>query len=127
MADYKAYVSNKARPEGCIAERYLREETLIYCTRYKGGGGILEKLDRKAENNCSMLPALSDSVDGNPNADEAGPVGASQTYHLRGIEFTQVRDWVIRSHPSYESWHMYGDFISCTLKYTKLAHVCTNF
>lgn len=41
MADYKAYVSNKARPEGCIAKRYLREETLIYCTGYKGGGGIL--------------------------------------------------------------------------------------
>lgn len=107
MSNYKAYVSNKAQPEGCIAERYLREETLIYCTGYKGGGGILEKLERKAENTSPLLQGLCDSVDGNPNADEVGPVGTSQAYNLRGTEFAQVRDWVIKSHPSYETWHMY--------------------
>ncbi|KAF1863270.1 hypothetical protein Lal_00031355 [Lupinus albus] len=30
----KGYVKNRSRPEGCIAERYIVEETLDFCTGY---------------------------------------------------------------------------------------------
>lgn len=30
----KTYVKNHARPEGCIAERYLAEECMKYCSEY---------------------------------------------------------------------------------------------
>ena len=34
MKVLKGYVRNYARPEGCIAERYLSEECLRYCSKY---------------------------------------------------------------------------------------------
>ena len=34
MGQYKGYVNNRARPEGCIAERYLDDECLTFISRY---------------------------------------------------------------------------------------------
>ncbi|KAK1414527.1 hypothetical protein QVD17_30273 [Tagetes erecta] len=34
MKKLKNYVRNKARPEGCIAEGYVAEEALLFCSRY---------------------------------------------------------------------------------------------
>ncbi|XP_071918736.1 uncharacterized protein [Coffea arabica] len=34
MAVLKSYVGNKARPEGCIAERYIDKECLTFCSMY---------------------------------------------------------------------------------------------
>jgi hypothetical protein len=34
MKTLKAYVKNRARPEGCIAERCLAEEYMKYCSEY---------------------------------------------------------------------------------------------
>lgn len=106
MKIFKDSVTNKARPEGCIAERYLREETLMYCAGYKGGGGLLDKLDKMADNEPQLLPDFSDSVEENPTTNEGGPLGPSATYRLEGVEYEQARQWVLKSHPSYESWHM---------------------
>lgn len=33
----KSYVRNKARPEGCIAEAYLADECMTFCSRYLQG------------------------------------------------------------------------------------------
>ncbi|XP_074322757.1 uncharacterized protein LOC141659727 [Apium graveolens] len=35
----KSYVRNRSKPEGCIAEGYLAEECLIFCSRFLGGHG----------------------------------------------------------------------------------------
>lgn len=34
MGQYKGYVHNRARPEGCIVERYLDDECLTFISRY---------------------------------------------------------------------------------------------
>lgn len=34
MKVLKGYVKNPARPEGCIAERYITEEFMRYCSGY---------------------------------------------------------------------------------------------
>ena len=34
MKKLKCYVRNKARPEGCIAEGYVAEEALTFCSMY---------------------------------------------------------------------------------------------
>lgn len=107
MKDYKFFVANKARPDGCIAERYLREETLIYCSGYKGGGGLLEKLDKMGESGAPRLLDSFDRIDDHSTTDEVGPVGASQAYFLEGVEYEQARSWVLKSHESYDYWHMY--------------------
>lgn len=31
---YRGYVKNIAHPEGCIAERYIVKETILYCMEY---------------------------------------------------------------------------------------------
>lgn len=48
MAKYKGYVQNKARPEGCIAERYLDDECLIFISMYLRN---TETMFTKAERN----------------------------------------------------------------------------
>ena len=34
MKEYKGYVRNRGRPEGCIAECYLAEECVAFCSGY---------------------------------------------------------------------------------------------
>lgn len=34
MKVLKGYVRNRARPEGCIAENYIAEEAVEFCTEY---------------------------------------------------------------------------------------------
>ena len=44
----KKYVRNKAQPEGSIAEGYLADECLTFCSRYMSG--INTKFNRKRRN-----------------------------------------------------------------------------
>lgn len=37
MNVYESYVKNWARPEGCIIERYIFEETISFCADYIRG------------------------------------------------------------------------------------------
>ena len=37
MKDLKGHVRNKARPEGSIAEAYLTDECITFCSRYLHG------------------------------------------------------------------------------------------
>lgn len=34
MKVLKGYVKNRARPEGCIVQRYLSEECTLFCSKY---------------------------------------------------------------------------------------------
>ena len=34
MKILKGYVRNRARPEGCIAKRYIAEEYTLFCSKY---------------------------------------------------------------------------------------------
>jgi len=45
----KSYVQNKAYPKGSIAEGYLIEEALTFCSRYSHGG-VETRLNREGRN-----------------------------------------------------------------------------
>ncbi|KAF6174970.1 hypothetical protein GIB67_026458 [Kingdonia uniflora] len=106
MKTFKDDVMNKARPEGCIAHAYLLQETLTYCTEYKGLGNlnILTKLEKSLDGSLSTPPDLLNVVDYNENDDEGGPVGSSQEFIIEGIEYEQARMWVLKSQPCYDTW-----------------------
>lgn len=44
----KKYIRNRAQPEGCIAEGYLADECLTFCSRYMSE--IDTKFNRKGRN-----------------------------------------------------------------------------
>lgn len=46
LGKLKSYVRNWCLPEGCIAEGYLAEECLTFCSRYLHDG-VKARLDRK--------------------------------------------------------------------------------
>lgn len=50
MKVLKDYVRNTARPEGCIAESYLAEECMQFCSAFlKKTTNVVEKDDRNTE------------------------------------------------------------------------------
>ncbi|XP_062075345.1 uncharacterized protein LOC133779394 [Humulus lupulus] len=48
LSKLKSYVRNKSKPEGCIAEGYLADECLTFCSRYMEG--VETKFNRKPRN-----------------------------------------------------------------------------
>ena len=48
LCNLKSYVWNKSRPEGSIAEGYLIEECLTFCSRYMHEG-VKTRLNKGAE------------------------------------------------------------------------------
>jgi len=57
MKVLKDFVRNPARPEGCIAESYLAEECIRFCSEFlKKTTNVQEKVDRNMEyENNSIL------------------------------------------------------------------------
>ena len=109
MKTFKGYVNNKSRPEGCIAERYIQDETIAYCREYKGKGkaNLLKKLEIKFEGSTPLPLKSIEYIDDNLGGDECGPVGSSQSVIMESIEYEQARNWVLKSHPNYEYWLRY--------------------
>lgn len=57
MKVLKDFVRNPARPEGCIAESYLAEECMEFCSAFlKKTTNVEDKLDRNTEyeNSCIL-------------------------------------------------------------------------
>ena len=50
LCTLKSYVRNRACPEGSIAEAYLANECLTFCSRYMEGGDSRSYWSRKHEN-----------------------------------------------------------------------------
>lgn len=56
----KGLVHNKAHPEGSIAEGYLTEETLIFCSRYmKGVEPLFQRTRRNDDGDRNYLYLFS--------------------------------------------------------------------
>lgn len=56
MAHLKSYVSNKAQPEGSIAEGFMLEETITFCSRYLDG---VETIFNRSKRNDDGIPHTS--------------------------------------------------------------------
>ncbi|XP_062080492.1 uncharacterized protein LOC133785257 [Humulus lupulus] len=54
LSKLKSYVRNKSKPEGCIAEGYLADEWLTFCSRYMEG--VETKFNCKPRNYSNVEP-----------------------------------------------------------------------
>ncbi|XP_060969476.1 uncharacterized protein LOC133036762 [Cannabis sativa] len=52
LSKLKSYVRNRSKPEGCIAEGYLADECLTFCSRYMEG--VETKFNRKPRNYSNL-------------------------------------------------------------------------
>ena len=60
LKKFKEYVRNRARLEGSIAEGYVVNEALTFCSMYlEGVETKFNRLDRNADNTTSTQPQLS--------------------------------------------------------------------
>ena len=74
----KSYVRNRSRPEGSIAEGYLVEECMTFCTRYLDD--IESKLNRPSRN-----------CEGGDNR----PLGKEERFTLTGIQKKQAHRYML--------------------------------
>ena len=81
----KSYVYNRARPEGSIAEGYLVEECMTFCSRYLDD--VESKLTRPVRNYCS------DTDDD----DQVGcrPLGKEYVFILGDIQKKQAHRYIL--------------------------------
>lgn len=96
MGHLKSYVRNKAQPEGSIAEGYLVEEVLTFCSQYLDG--IETRINRPArvddypdERDLSHTSSIFPSV--------GRAVGVFSTFNLSTMEKTQARRYVLLNCP----------------------------
>ncbi|XP_052111602.1 uncharacterized protein LOC127742970 [Arachis duranensis] len=62
MCTLKSYVRNRSHPEGSIAEAYLVEECLTFCSRYLHSG-VQTKLNRQPKNNDEPNNSMMETTD----------------------------------------------------------------
>ena len=82
MGRLKAYVRNKSRPEGSIAEGYLVEECLVFCSNYLQAN-VHTRLNRVTRNGDSDMcdPLVCDPLEGDlPSffSSMGRPIGGNQ-------------------------------------------------
>ena len=72
LSTLKAYVRNRSRPEGSIAEGYLAEECVVFCARY------LDDVETRSNR-------ASRNHDGNIDTGVELPIFFNPGRHLRGV------------------------------------------
>ncbi|RYQ90151.1 hypothetical protein Ahy_B09g096404 [Arachis hypogaea] len=93
----KQYVRNRARPEGSIAEGYLSEEILIFCSRY------LDNVDIRINRPMPVADRLCEPMDSeDPGVENA--VGAASFYALTPAEKFQAHRHVLVNSPAVEKF-----------------------
>lgn len=96
MGHLKSYVRNRAQPEGSIAEGYLAEEVLTFCSQYLEG--IETRINRPARvddvpdnRDSTLLSSIFPSI--------GKAVGAFSTFQLSTLEKTQAHRYVLLNCP----------------------------
>ncbi|KAF6142418.1 hypothetical protein GIB67_033845 [Kingdonia uniflora] len=102
MKTFKDDVLNKSHPEGSIAYGYLLQETLTYCTEYKGLGNsnILTKLEKSLDGSLFAPPDLLNVIDYTENDDKlrtAKNVDINFADIVRGPSYYANRDHTMHS------------------------------
>jgi hypothetical protein len=95
LGKLKSYVRNKARPEGSIAESYLADECMTFCSRYLDGFSTKHNQpsrnhDKPNENETPMYAYESTLFPPVGN-----PLGKPRTYTLNDMEALQAHRYVL--------------------------------
>lgn len=92
LRTYKRYVKNKARPEGSIAEAYVTNEALTYCSMYlRNIETKFNKPDRNYDGDtekCNFLSVFNKAV---------RPFGAPKNITLSNQEYNKIRWYILNN------------------------------
>lgn len=93
MRKYKFYVRNKNRPEGSIAEGYIVEECMLFCSKYLHD---IETKFNQLERNANV--DLVDDYQGlSIFAPLGSPLGKGKCRSLTEEELHQAREYVLKN------------------------------
>ena len=82
MCKLKSYVRNRSRPEGSIAEGYLVEECLTFCSRYLHEG-VQTMLNKSCRNNDECI---GEDVSFDPFPNKGRPIGGKKIGDLISVD-----------------------------------------
>ncbi|XP_057747099.1 uncharacterized protein LOC130966327 [Arachis stenosperma] len=109
MCTLKSYVRNRSRPEGSIAEAYLVEECLTFCSRYLHSG-VQTKLNRQPRNNDEPNNSMMETTDAFSNLfpKRGVPLGAKkgEPFLLDDKSREQVHSYILLN------CHKIDDYVS---------------
>ena len=88
---YKKWPRNKVRPEGCIAECYVAEESLTFCSKYLRG--IETRLNRERRNVDVVIVEMGQHLD--VFSQRVRPLGIAQLVILNANDFDRARWYVL--------------------------------
>ena len=91
MHTLKGYVQNKAHPEGCIAERYIDNECLAFCSMYLNDVDIVFN---KVERNNEMM---DNSGDISVFSCKGCPLGSLQKCEISDIELEKIHTYILNN------------------------------
>lgn len=91
MGTLKGYVHNKARPEGCIAERWIDKECLTFCSMYLNNVDTI--FNRAERNNESTKSPGTTSV----FSSRARPFGGPKLDVLSNSKLAKVHAFVLNN------------------------------
>ncbi|XP_074281896.1 uncharacterized protein LOC141606599 isoform X1 [Silene latifolia] len=95
----KCYVRNKNRPEGSIAEGYIIEECMLFCSKY------LCEIETKYNQTERNADIEIDGYKGLAIFKPSGiPLGKAKTRHLTDIELMQALDYILKNCEEAESY-----------------------
>jgi hypothetical protein len=83
LGHLKSYVRNKAAPEGCIAEGYIVEECLTFCSRYLEDGDNGVSSSSESTILLKLFPTLGK------------PIGVTKIFSLPNLEMIQAHRYVL--------------------------------
>jgi len=91
LGKYKRYVRNRARPEGSIAEGYLVDECLTFCSMWMRG--IETRWNREERNTDSCLEEAHKGLD--VFSQRVRPLGAGKYVTLEDDIFEKAQWYVL--------------------------------
>lgn len=91
MSNLKGYVTNKARPEGCIAERYIDKECLTFCSMYLND---VDTIFNKAERNAEIKD-VGDCI--SVFSSRGRPFGAPKCVVLEDLELAKIHAYILNN------------------------------
>lgn len=88
LCTLKNYVRTRSHPEGSIAEGYLAEECMTFCSMYLSD--VESKLNR---------PSRNDEGDGKRLVEGGRPLGKEEIVLLPNLEWVQAHKYVLNNLP----------------------------
>lgn len=114
LRKFKSYVRNKNRPEGSIAEGYIIEECMFFCSRYLNDMETrYNQLERNADGENNVSKGLS-------IFSPCGiPLGKAKSRYLSNEELIQAQEYVLKNCDEAEIYLRYK--FSCSSNFYELS------